>query len=119
MRRIKAAIVVLALLATPLALLARAVACENCACAMMCCAPHTQHGKGMLCGGTTRGHATQCGMKHGKQLPDFGLLAPMAPTVPLTPARLTSPDVTRHASVPFVQLAQSGFLAAPFQPPRS
>jgi len=122
MRRMKAMLVIVALLATPLALLARAIACESCACVTMCCASHSAHrqrGKGALCSSSSNEQGAQCGMKSGKQLPDFGLLAPIAPTAPLPLARLAAPKVSRNAVSPLVEFARSGFLAAPFEPPRA
>lgn len=50
---------------------------------------------------------------------NFGLLAPIAPTKPsdLAAIRVTI-DTARTASA-YIDLAPSGFLASPFQPPRA
>ena len=124
MRRAKAALVIIALLATPLALVARAMACESCVCPLMCCASHRSHrldGSGMLCGGGSSSdrQGAQCPMKSGRQMPDFGLIAPIAPTLPAPLARLATPDIARQGVLVLIESARSGFLAAPFEPPRA
>jgi len=50
---------------------------------------------------------------------NFGLLAPIAPTKPsdLAAIRVTT-DTARTAGA-YIDLAPSGFLASPFQPPRA
>jgi hypothetical protein len=113
MRRAQAILVVVALLAAPLALLARGMACESSSCTMMCCLPqgsHSHQGQPMAC---------NCPMKSGKRLPDFGLLAPIAPTAPAAHVTLAAPEITRGFFSVFAQSASSGFLSAPFEPPRT
>jgi len=111
MRRIQIAVVVLSLLATPLALLARAMACESTSCPMMCCLPHGSHsGSSLPC---------RCSGKSQKQLPDFGLVAPMAPTTPEEFAALEAPDAVRQSIRISSQAPTRGFSVGPFNPPRS
>jgi hypothetical protein len=111
MHRIKASLIVMALLATPLALLARGMACEA-SSTMMCCAfhgSHSRHGQAMAC---------HCATKSGARLPDFGLIAPIAPTKPASLAMLASPELIGRAFVIYAQSPVSGFFSAPFEPPR-
>jgi len=111
MRRIQIAVVMLALLATPLALLARAMACESSACAMMCCLPHSSHqGKPIPC---------HCSGKSQKQLPDFGLIAPIAPTMTENFAAVDLPGFARQARRFFAASITQGFAAPPFSPPKA
>jgi hypothetical protein len=120
MRRTKAMLVIVALLATPLALFARGMACESCACIMMCCAPqgsHSQHGKGMLCGAK---QGMSCGMMNSKRhQPEFGLIAPMAPTFTEAFAAISAPDTIRQLVSFSSQFILQGFASAPFEPPRA
>jgi len=113
MRRAQVFLVIAALLATPLALLARAEACNSAACTMMCCLPHGAHshpGQPMAC---------HCPSKSGKHLPEFGLIAPIAPTAPEAFATVAAPASSRTA-VPLSSLSLTqGFSAAPFNPPRA
>ncbi|HXX46147.1 MAG TPA: hypothetical protein VEJ38_15560 [Candidatus Acidoferrales bacterium] len=111
MRRVQIAVVMLALLATPLALLSRAMACESTSCPMMCCLPHGSHSvPSMPC---------HCSGKSQKQLPEFGLIAPIAPTMTEEFATVGVPDSSRQPlQVRSASLAK-GFAAAPFNPPRS
>ena len=75
MRRLQAIAVIVALFATPLALLARGMACEASLCTI-CCPLHVSHshsGQPMAC---------RCSTKSRNAAPDFGLIAPIAPTMP-------------------------------------
>ncbi|HXX17847.1 MAG TPA: hypothetical protein VEJ46_00450 [Candidatus Acidoferrum sp.] len=113
MRRAKAMLVIVALLATPLALVARAMACESAACTMMCCLPHGFHphaGQPMTC---------HCQTKSGKQLPDFGLIAPIAPTMTEQFVAVDAPDAFRRSMQISSQAPTQGFSIGPFNPPRS
>jgi len=110
MRRMKVMAIIIALLATPLALLARGMACEA-SPAMMCCAYHgSQHGKAMVC---------HCATKSKAHPPDFGLIAPFPPTKPASLARLVDPGLSRRAFGIYSQSAAQGFFSAPFEPPRA
>jgi hypothetical protein len=113
MRRIRALAVIIALLATPLALLARGMACEANSTTMMCCAVHGSHshrGQAMAC---------HCATKSGTQAPDFGLIAPIAPTKVTSLARFANPEMTGQAFAIYTQSAAPGFFPAPFEPPRA
>jgi hypothetical protein len=123
MRRVHAIFVIVALLATPLALLARAD-CET-ACDCMCSlvqkslSSRAQHQQGrMLCGQAT-GQKQTCTMNAKHHPPDYGLNTLMAPTAPLSFAALPPPDAARQIVVHQTQSTSTGFLSAPFQPPRS
>ncbi|MBZ5696078.1 MAG: hypothetical protein LAN36_12055 [Acidobacteriia bacterium] len=112
MRRLRAIAVIVALLATPLALLARGMACEASACTM-CCPMHTSHshsGQPMAC---------HCSTKSRNSAPDFGLIAPIAPTMPAPLVTLAVPDAVRQPFSTYTQSAVSSFLSAPLQPPRA
>ncbi|HXQ26347.1 MAG TPA: hypothetical protein VN822_08085 [Candidatus Acidoferrales bacterium] len=112
MRRLRAIVVILALLATPLALLARGMACEAAACTM-CCPMHASHshsGQPMAC---------QCSTKSRNSAPDFGLIAPITPTRPAPRVTVFGPEVNRQLLSSYAQSAVSGFLSAPLQPPRA
>jgi len=115
MRRAKAILVIVALLAIPLALLARSGSCEQAQC--MCCLMHgakAQHGKGMSCSHCA---GKKCGM--GAAIPDFGLNALMAPTAPAAVAALHAPGAQRRVVLSFAQSNVAGFTSIPFEPPRA
>jgi hypothetical protein len=133
MRRTQTIIVIVALLSTPLALLARTSGAEAMACNDgMCCLPHGSHHsaahhtpqgsarEGMSCEHGLASHIIECTMNAGHQRLDYGLLSPIAPTKPSALASITPLSLPRIAG--FQSQAQSlsaGFLANPFQPPRS
>jgi hypothetical protein len=113
MRRTKSILVIVALLAIPLAPIAWGMACEASSAPMMCCLPHATHsqqGKPMMC---------HCPMKSGKHLPDVGLIAPIPPATPAAFTRINAPEDARRTFVAFSQSTASGFLPAPFEPPRA
>jgi hypothetical protein len=131
MRRTQAILVILALLATPLALLARAAGMDSMACNGMCCLPHGQHHStaagtsqrsshdGTFCEHGALGHLMECGMKPGHQRVDYGLISPLAPTRASALASIDAlnlPRVARFQS--HSQTPSAGFAADPFQPPR-
>ena len=70
--------------ATPLALLARGIACDNSTC--ICCMMHGAHAQ--VC---------HCSMKSGHHPLDFGFVAPMAPTYTTSAAKLEAPVSIRRA----------------------
>jgi hypothetical protein len=124
--RCQAALVIITLLATPLALLARSFAGNISECNEMCCLPHgghsmpmhkPQHG-GIFCNYAAGGHMALCVMNSGHQTDDT-LAAPMAPTAPSPRARITTPDGSRKTLTKYMEFALSGFLPNHFQPPRS
>ena len=100
MRRAQAILVIVALLATPLALLARSAAGSMSGCAGMCCPTH-----GSPCRSrTSRKNAVpsrrssamsfECTMTSGHHGIDYGLIVPVAPTAPSAITSVGTPDVT-------------------------
>jgi hypothetical protein len=132
MRRAQAVLVIVALLATPLALLARASDPGMPDCNGMCCLPHGSHHspvrhsspapqqEAMACHHGAVGHMMECSMKSGQHRMDYGLLAPMPPATSSAFVELDAPEISRpfYSQFPPAHLA-AGFLANPFQPPRS
>jgi hypothetical protein len=121
MRRVHAILVILALLATPMALLVRSD-CNSSACDCMCdivnrtLLAHAHHPP--LCGqAATSTH--HCSMNTTHNPPDFGLNTLMAPTAPLPVASLAAAVAAAPVVAPQTLSTPSGFLAAPFQPPRA
>jgi hypothetical protein len=121
MRRAHAILVILALLATPMALLARSD-CDQSGCDCTCTLVNKTllaHGHAPLLCGQAAGSLHQCAM-HAKHQPlDYGLNTLMAPTAPLPVVSLTASAVAAPVFAPQTLSAPSGFLAAPFEPPRS
>jgi hypothetical protein len=113
MRRTQAIFVIVALLTVPLAPIAWGMACEaSSSSPMMCCLPHTSHsqqGKPMAC---------HCPVKSGKQLPDVGLIAPIPLATLAARVKFLAPEDIRRIFFAFSQSYASGFLPAPFEPPR-
>jgi hypothetical protein len=124
MRRVHVILVIVALLATPLALLARAD-CGEAACDCMCSlvqkslSSTNQHSHAEMLCGQAAGQKPACTMNARHQPPDYGLNTLMAPTAPLSFAVLPPPDAARQTVALQTQPTSSGFLSAPFQPPRS
>ena len=120
MRRAQAILVIVALLATPLALLARGVNGEASECTSMCCLPHGHHAgqhKEMGCQHGEIGHVFECTMKSGHHT-DYGLISPIVPTVPSAIAFLAIPDAHSDIIGQFREISAAGLLSVPFQPPR-
>ena len=132
MRRVQAILVIVALLATPLALLARTMDPGMPDCNGMCCLPHHSHHSParntppasqqgeMACHHGPAGHMMDCSMKSGQPRMDYGLVAPFPPARTSTYASLDGPKVSRsvHSQLPDENLS-AGFLTGPLQPPRS
>src|ERR1700722_4790147 len=123
MRRAQTILVIIALLATPLALLARSVAGCMSGCAGICCPAHGSHAarvlhKKMLCHPGELGHVFECTMTSGHHGIDYGLIVPIAPTAPSVIASVGIPEVSRAVTAQLLEVASSGFLSTPFQPPR-
>jgi hypothetical protein len=123
MRRAQAILVIVALFATPLALLARSAEGSMSGCAGMCCPTHGSHAaralhEKMLCHHGEAGHFIECTMTPGHHGLDYGLIAPVAPTTPSAIAFIGAPDVNRAIASQYGELANSGFLPTPLQPPR-
>jgi len=121
-RRFKAILVAIAMLAAPLALLARGVFCDpaECNCAVMC-PMHASHSQSQPMCGTARhaSSAPMCGVHQGHHALDYGFIAPFAPAVPLAHAQLTAPVASSALIAHSAQFAVDGISSAPFEPPRS
>jgi hypothetical protein len=100
-------------------------------CNNLCCLIHGSHAghahmvapktpeTEMACHHGEAGHASKCTMKAGHSGPDFGFFAPIAPTTPSALVTVTSLFPSRAAVTRSSGLIISGFLEAPFEPPRS
>ena len=133
MRRVQAILVIVALMATPLALLARAVDPGMPDCNGMCCLPHgghhhspvknsapASHQEEMACHHRTVGDAMDCSMRSGQPRMDYGLIVPFPPAQASIVTAINQPRVSRPVGSQFPAFHLSaGFLAGPFQPPRS
>ncbi len=120
MRRAQAILVIVAILATPLALLARGVGSEASECSSMCCLPHGHHAsqhKDMECEHGATGHVFKCGMTSSRHTA-YGLIAPIVPTMPSAIAFLAIPDNSREILAQFRQISAAGLVSVLFQPPR-
>ena len=123
MRRAQAILVLAALLATPLALLARTTP-SGMSCSCMCSLIYksfsshsrTERAKAM-CGRCPSDH--QCAMKAPRHEPDFGLNTLMAPTQSSSQTALRAPEVALLNFESLTQFLPAGVLPAPFAPPRS
>ncbi|MGA7917566.1 MAG: hypothetical protein WCA00_20200 [Candidatus Acidiferrales bacterium] len=75
---------------------------------------------GMSCEHGALGHMLECTMKPGHQRMEYGLLSPLAPTRASALASIAALHLPRVARLhaPAENLS-AGFLADPFQPPRS
>lgn len=112
MQRVKAAIVLVALLAVPMALLARGMACESTPGPMICCMLHGSHhgNQPMVC---------HCAGKSSSHVPDFGLIAPLPPTEPEAFAAIAAPSSLRRLVQLQSRWSLAGFVSVPFQPPKA
>lgn len=121
MRRFQSATVIIAMLAIPLALLARTGPCAETPCSRMCAiilrsvnaAQHQRCVCGMAIGGQ------QCAGHSSRQVPDYGLNAPIAPTMPSARVTIAPPDSERRAVILDSSLTSSGFRFEMIQPPRA
>lgn len=116
-RRIQSVALIVALLATPLALLSRSYACAANQCTMMCCLSRN-HARAM----STHCHsdaAGACAMHCDSQKNlDYGLASPLPPTQLQAAFTLPEPgpaEMFFHTDNPYVA---NGFLRLPFEPPR-
>ncbi len=128
-RRAQALLVVLALLATPLALFARTTTPDT--CDGMCCLPHGSHTSPMRhaphaaptkdaeCHHAALTCAIECSMKSGHHQFNWGLLAPIAPTKPSALASIVLAPHSNSVVMPSRQTDLAAFASTPFQPPRS
>ena len=129
MRRMQAILVVLAMLAAPMALLARAGACEQPCCATLCCASkhsaasQQASGKetgGMLCHRQGQAPSEPCIMKSGcNHALDYGFASPLPPTFLMAATVLIVPQLENEITGTAGISPQTGFALMPLQPPRS
>jgi hypothetical protein len=128
MRRVQSILVIVALIATPLALLARANTGDTAECGRLCCLPHGSHSEQtqgqaghdtMACHHGEAGHMMMCLMKSGNSRVDYGLNAPGVPTVPSSITVIAPPNASRNFAAWHVEFPTPGFLSPPFEPPRS
>jgi hypothetical protein len=131
MRRGQAIFVILALLASPLALLARAAADSTSDCNRMCClkhGPHSAHmhhpmkspvAQGAFCPHRGTEKDCRCVMKGGHDHVDYGFLVPIAPTAASAILSVQIPDASSGMFLPLTEFPATGFLSAPFEPPRA
>jgi hypothetical protein len=123
MRRFQSAILIFSLLAIPLALPARTGPCAESQCSRLCAlimhSAHAEQDKHRHCTcGMTTG-SQQCAGHSGQQTPDFGLNAPMPPTMPSARTVVITPDSGRRALVCDSDFACPGFRFELLQPPRA
>jgi len=111
MRRAKAILVIVALLALPLAPLAWGIACESSSGPMMCCMMrHSSSGRPMPC------HCTGSSQKHA---PDVSVIAPIPPGKAEARIELLSPQDARTNFFVFSASTASGYSSILFEPPRA
>jgi len=116
MRQIQSVTLIVALLAVPLALVARSCACAPQQCTMTCCLLH-KHAMKMNCSGASG--ASTCAMQcNSHKNIDYGLASPLAPTQIAERSALPAPKVARLSSFLPRRMASSGFTFEPFKPPR-
>jgi hypothetical protein len=127
MRRTQSMLVVIALLATPLALLSRVYSNASADCGQFCCLPHAVHAsqerqsmaEGMSCQHGAAGHMLVCSMKSGGHHVDYGLNSPVDPTSVSSLVQIAPPVVSRSALATHVEFPAFGLHSPPFEPPRS
>jgi hypothetical protein len=124
MHRAKAILLVLSLLAAPVALLARGSACgERSCCRKLCCEPHAQMprsgDRGMACHRHSA-RAQDCAMTSAcNHTLDYGFVSPLPLTVLQAADSLTMPQPAGKIVYLSFATASGGFHPAPFEPPRS
>lgn len=130
MRRAQAILVIAALLATPLALLARAASGDSDGCNRICClsrgahSAHSHHAvnstmaEGSFCHRAGAHQNCGCSMKAGQQTVDYGFLAPIVPALLSAVFSVAVPRASLEGFVPRSFSPSTGFLSAPFEPPR-
>lgn len=144
-RRCQAVLLILALLAAPMALYARGAANDMSDCGGMCCLPHGHHtpqpmphhhaaatpAKDAEChhadanaeinaaSKSQLSCALECAMHSGPHASNYGLLTPMAPTRPSDINLLRMNQQSLRVTLSEAQSVRTGFLASPFQPPRA
>ncbi|MGA9883028.1 MAG: hypothetical protein WBQ34_04825 [Candidatus Acidiferrales bacterium] len=121
MRRFQSATVVIAMLAIPLALLARTGPCAQSKCSRMCAiilrSVNTAKHQRCICGMAMGGQ--QCAGHSSQQVPDYGLNAPIAPTMPSARVAVAPPDSERRAQIRDAAMVSPGFRFELIRPPRA
>jgi hypothetical protein len=130
MRRAHAILVIMALVAAPLALVARSLAASASDCNGYCCLTHGRHSHrsqtpppkspddGMQCHQGESARAMDCSMRSGYTGMDFGLLAPIVPVTPSLLDRIAAPAASRRSFTSALSATTVGFRSTPFEPPR-
>jgi hypothetical protein len=122
MRRAQAVLVLIALLATPLALLARSDACAN-ACTNSCCIALHHSAKGPAashCRGANQVPSTRCcDQPASNHALDYGFTILMPLSILPSVASIAAPAVSRAVAAPTSLTIPSYFRSAPFEPPRA
>jgi hypothetical protein len=134
MRRAEAIFLIAVLLALPLTLLVGGSSASG-MCDGYCCLPHGHHmaqmqmanhsmgegksSEGMSCHRGAAVHLMDCTMKSNSRGMDYTILAPVPPTNMSASAAPVLPVVSRQVSIAISQESNSGFLSAPFEPPRA
>jgi hypothetical protein len=128
-RRTQAIALILALLATPLVLLAQSGP-GGAGCDRMCCLPHGHHApqpqtegsraqdEEMACHHGPAGHMMKCQMRANHPANLSGPVAPIPPTILTAAGLMAAPAVTNEIPFRFQEEASSGFSTPPFNPPR-
>lgn len=120
MRRIQAATLIVALLAVPLALVARGYAGASQECAMACCRGHHVAAMKMKCGHAAQGRGAQSAIcqctEHG---PDYGLNCPVPPFQLSVAVKLPAMSFARDVRVAITISDFAGYFPPPFDPPRA
>jgi hypothetical protein len=131
MLRLQAILVIISLLSTPLAILARTTNAGMSDCDGMCCLPHgSHHSHGelalakpyyeeTLCHHGAAGHMLVCSVKSGHHRMVFGLNTPVEPMGRSPNAVIARPNAFRRILAPHAEFAASGFLSPPFEPPKA
>ena len=117
MPRLQAILVIVGLLASPVALLARGIFCDpsECTCAVVC-PMHAAHSQ-PKCGAAKQ--APACGTQQGRHALDYGFVTPFAPALPLAHAQIATPAPSLEFRPRYAQVSADGVSTAPFNPPRS
>ncbi len=119
MRRIQAASLIVALLAVPLALLARGYAGAAQECAMACCRGRHVSAEKMKCDRAAKSGAAVCIMGCQSQTPDYGLNCPLPPFQLSASAKLPEMSLARTHRVAMMISDFAGYFPPPFNPPRT
>jgi hypothetical protein len=113
MRHAQSILVILALLALPLAPLAWGLSCEPASAPSFYCPMHLGHsaaGKPMIC---------HCPGQSQQRTPDFTWVAPIPPGTAAARIEIAGPQTARDNFLALSQTIVSGFRSAPFEPPRA